>query len=119
MATQTRGERAARSEDPKDTASLSREQLLAAYRTIYLSRRIDDKEIQLKRQNRIFFQISRRRPRGGARRGRDGAALRLRLVLSLLPRPRALPAARHDAARDALEAVGAATDPTSGGRQMP
>ena len=38
--------------------ALSREQLLAAYRTMFTSRRIDDKEIQLKRQNKIFFQIS-------------------------------------------------------------
>ena len=36
----------------------SREQLLAAWRTMLLSRRLDDKEIQLKRQNKIFFQIS-------------------------------------------------------------
>ena len=40
------------------TSSLSAAQLNAAYRNMYLSRRIDDKEIQLKRQNRIFFQIS-------------------------------------------------------------
>ena len=37
---------------------LDRQTLLGIYRTMYLSRRIDDKEIQLKRQNRIFFQIS-------------------------------------------------------------
>src|SRR5450759_1333335 len=37
---------------------LSREDLLRAYRKKVTSRRIDDKEIQLKRQNRIFFQIS-------------------------------------------------------------
>src|SRR5213594_4665522 len=38
--------------------ALDRKTLLAIYRTMYLSRRLDDKEIQLKRQNRIFFQIS-------------------------------------------------------------
>jgi len=37
---------------------LDRKTLLSIYRTMYLSRRIDDKEIQLKRQNKIFFQIS-------------------------------------------------------------
>src|SRR2546423_991593 len=51
MATQTRAER-------KNTAGLTRDQLLGAYRTMLLSRRLDDKEIQLKRQNKIFFQIS-------------------------------------------------------------
>src|ERR671910_2291448 len=37
---------------------LSREDLLGAYRTMVLSRRLDDKEIQLKNQSLIFFQIS-------------------------------------------------------------
>ena len=43
----------------------------------------------------------RRRPRGGARRRRPDAETRIRLVLSVLPRSRAVPAARHDAARHA------------------
>ena len=37
---------------------LSKDLLVGAYRTMYLSRRVDDKEIQLKRQNRAFFQIN-------------------------------------------------------------
>src|SRR5688572_12331936 len=39
-------------------AGLSREVLVGAYRTMLMSRRLDDREIQLKRQNKIFFQIS-------------------------------------------------------------
>ena len=37
---------------------LDRRALVSAYRNIYLSRRFDDKEIQLKRQNKIYFQIN-------------------------------------------------------------
>ena len=40
------------------THGLDNETLIGLYRTMYLSRRIDDKEIQLKGQNKIFFQIS-------------------------------------------------------------
>ena len=40
------------------SARLSAQQLVAAYRNMLLSRRIDDKEVQLKGQNKIFFQIS-------------------------------------------------------------
>ena len=43
----------------KRTAELPDQKLLLEmYRTMYMSRRLDDKEIQLKGQNRIFFQIS-------------------------------------------------------------
>src|SRR2546426_8984718 len=43
---------------PRTAKALSKAELLDAYRLMLLSRRIDDKEIQLKRQNKIFFQIS-------------------------------------------------------------
>src|SRR2546425_11400777 len=43
---------------PRTAKTLSKAELLDAYRLMLLSRRIDDKEIQLKRQNKIFFQIS-------------------------------------------------------------
>ena len=39
-------------------AKLEKPDLLEMYRLMLLSRRIDDREIQLKRQNKIFFQIS-------------------------------------------------------------
>src|SRR4026207_1852158 len=51
MATRTSGR-------AKAAAKLNKAELLELYRLMLLARRIDDKEIQLKRQNKIFFQIS-------------------------------------------------------------
>ena len=51
MATRTSGR-------AKSSARLEKADLLDLYRVMLLARRIDDKEIQLKRQNKIFFQIS-------------------------------------------------------------
>ena len=56
MAVQTRV-KVAKLEAPRHQG-LDRETLIRIYRTMYLSRRLDDREIQLKRQNKIYFQIS-------------------------------------------------------------
>ena len=103
----------------KTYQGLTREQLIEAYRIMYTSRRIDDREIFLKRQQKIFFQMS------GAGHEAIGVAAGFALRPSydwFYPyyRDRALCLALGAEPQDMfLQAVGAADDPSSGGRQMP
>ncbi len=105
--------------DPSGDTVLSAEQLVDFYRLMYTSRRIDDREIMLKRQQKIFFQIS----------GAGHEALQVAAAKALRPgydwcvpyyRDRALCLALGVSAEQMfLQAVGAEADIASGGRQMP
>ncbi|MGA2081486.1 MAG: dehydrogenase E1 component subunit alpha/beta [Holophaga sp.] len=94
-------------------------QRLALFRTIYAARRIDDREIAGKRQNKVFFQIN----------GAGHEAVQAAAAMCLRPgrdwfflyyRDRALAYGLGVSARDMfLGSVGSKLDPANGGRQMP
>jgi len=110
---------AERAPEEELAGGLTRAQLIEFYRLMYLSRRTDDREILLKRQQKIFFQIS----------CAGHEALLVAAGLALKPgydwffpyyRDRAICLALGNTVEDQLlQAVGAAEDPASGGRQMP
>ena len=100
-------------------AELTPERLIEFYRLMYLSRRTDDREIVLKRQQKIFFQVS----------GAGHEALLVAAGMAMRPgydwffpyyRDRAICLALGNTVEEQLlQSVGAADDTASGGRQMP
>src|SRR5260370_21173815 len=117
MAVQTRV-KVAKLEAPRHQG-LDRETLIRIYRTMYLSRRLDDREIQLKRQNKIYFQISS----AGHEAVTAVAGLLLRPGVDWISpyyRDRALSLAlRVTALETLLHAVGAKDDPSPCSPHMP
>src|SRR5947208_14675252 len=103
----------------KTYEGLSRQQLIEAYRLMYTSRRLDDREIMLKRQQKIFFQIS------GA--GHEAVTVAAGLAMKagydwFFPyyRDRGLCLALGATTYEMLSgAVGAADEPSYGGRWKP
>jgi 2-oxoisovalerate dehydrogenase E1 component len=103
----------------KSWGGLTSERLIEFYRLMYLSRRTDDREIVLKRQQKIFFQIS----------CAGHEALLVAAGMAMKPgydwffpyyRDRAICLALGNTVEEQLlQSVGAASDPASGGRQMP
>ena len=98
---------------------LTRDELLAAYRLMLLSRKIDDREIQLKNQTHAFFQIS----------GAGHEAVLVAAGMQLHPgedwifpyyRDRALCLTLGVTPHEMfLASVGSSEDPANAGRQMP
>ena len=103
----------------RDLAGLERAELLEMYRVMLTSRLIDEREVTLKRQNRIFFQISA----AGHEAVQVAVARHLRVGSDWVfpyyrDRPLAL-AMGHTSYEQFLQAVGAEADTASRGRQMP
>jgi len=104
---------------PQTTKPLTREQRIELFRVIFAARRIDEREIIGKRQNKVYFQIN----------GVGHEAIQAATAKTLRPghdwfflyyRDRALAYGLGYSAKEMfLGSVGSAEDPASGGRQMP